>query len=74
MKKDGRKCETSESVLGDKKSVNLILAVEGKEMKQLIVEARSAKSQQEKLKVSKIELPLCKAKPQPGCPLGLSYW
>ena len=37
---------------------------------------RSAKSEQEKTKVLKIkkELPLCKTKSQPGCPLGLSHW
>ena len=44
VKKDGCKCETSDSVPSDKEPVNLILAVKGKEMKQLIVEAQSAKS------------------------------
>ena len=76
VKKDGRKCATSDSVSNIKEPVKVILATKGKEMKQLIIEDQSAKSEKAKIKApkKKNELPLCKTKSQPGCPLGLSHW
>ena len=52
------------------------MAAKGREMTQLVVEDKSAKSEHAKLKVPKFkkELPNQKPKLQPGCPLGLSSW
>ena len=76
VKKDGRKCATSDSVSSNKEPVKLILATKGEEIKQLIVEDKSAKSECANLKVPKVktELPKQEQKLQPGCPLGLSRW
>jgi hypothetical protein len=76
VKKDKRKHDVSDSISNNKEPVNLISATEGKEMKQVIVEARCAKSEQVKLKVlkAKEETLMCKTKSQPGCPLSLTSW
>ena len=76
MKKDNRKCDVSDSISNKKEPVKLTLATEDKEMKQVNAGARSAKSEQVKLKVpeAKEETLMCKTKSQPGCPLGLTSW
>lgn len=76
VKKDNRKSDVSDSILSNKELVNLILATNDKEMKQVTVEARCAKSEQVKLKVPKAkeQTPPCKIKSQPGCSLGLRSW
>ena len=73
VKKDGRKCATSDSVSSNKDPVKLTLAIKGKEMKQLVVEDQSAKSER-KVPKFKEELPRQKPKLQPGFPLSLSSW
>jgi hypothetical protein len=42
VKKNGRKCDISDSFSNKKQSVKLTLATEGKEMQKVIVEARVA--------------------------------
>ena len=72
IKKDGRKCATSDLILKDKEPIKVLtLATKDNEMSQ-----SSAKSKENKLKVHKVkqEFPLLQTKSQPGCPLGLSYW
>jgi hypothetical protein len=64
-------------ILKDKEPIKeLTLATKGKEVKQSIVKSQSAKSEEKKLKVHKVEqeLSLHQTKSQPGRPLGLSYW
>ncbi|PNT68503.1 hypothetical protein BRADI_3g41505v3, partial [Brachypodium distachyon] len=70
IKKDVRECVVSDSISNNKEPVKLTLATKGEEMKNHIAKSEITK------KVPKIkkELPLCKAKSQPGCPLGLSSW
>ena len=73
MKRDGRKCATSDLISNNKV---LTLATKGNETKQPIIESQSAKSEEKKLRVHKAkkELPLVKTESQPRCLLGLSYW
>ena len=54
----------------------LTLATKDKEVKQSIDKNQSAKSEEKRLRVHKVQnvLPLVETKSQPTCPLGLSYW
>mgnify|MGYP007017564297 FL=1 len=77
VKRDGRKCATSDLISNNKEPIKVLtLATKGKEVKQSIDKNQSAKSEEKKLRVHKAkkELPLVKTESQPRCPLGLSYW
>ena len=77
VKRDGRKCATSDLISNNKEPIKVLtLATKGNEMKQPIIESQSAKSEEKKLKVHKAkkEFPLVKTESQPRCPLGLSCW
>ena len=77
MKRDGRKCATSDLISNNKEPIKVLtLATKGKEVKQSIDKNQSANSKEKKLRVHKAqkELPLVETKSQPRCPLGLSYW
>ena len=77
VKKDGRKCATSDSVSSNKEPMKVLtLATTSNEIKQSIVKSQSVKSEEKKLRVHKVknELPLVKTESQLRCPLGLSYW
>ena len=76
VKRDGRKSATSDLISNEKEPIKVLtLATKGNETKQPIIERRSAKSEEKKLRVHKAkkELPLVKTESQPRCPLGLSY-
>ena len=77
VKRDGRKSATSDLISNEKEPINVLtLATKDNETNQPIIESRSAKSEEKKLRVhkDKKELPLVKTESQPRCPLGLSYW
>ena len=76
VKRDGRKCATSDLISNNKEPIKVLtLATKGKEVEQSIVKNKSAKFEENKLRVheAKKELPLVKTESQPRCPLGLSY-
>ena len=63
MKRDGRKCATSDLISNNKEPIKVLtLATKGNERKQPIIESQSAKSEEKKLRVhnAKKELPLVK--------------
>ena len=77
VKKDGRKCATSDFITNDKEPIKVLtLATKGKEEEQTNVQNQDAKSEQKKMRMHKArkELPLVEIESQPRCPLGLSYW
>ena len=77
VKRDGRKSATSDLISNEKEPINVLtLATKDNETKQPIIESRSAKSEEKKLRVHKAkkELPLVKTESQPRCLLSLSYW
>jgi len=72
VKKDGRKCATSDLFSNNKEPVKVLtLATKGNEVSQ-----SSAKSEGKKLRVHKAkkELALVETESQPRCPLGLAHW
>ena len=76
VKRDGRKCATSDLMSNNKEPIKVLtLATKGKEEKQSIDKNQSAKSKENKLRVHKAqkELPLVETKSQSRCSLGLSY-
>ena len=76
VKRDGRKCATSNLISNNKEPIKVLtLATKGKEVKQSIDKNHSAKSEEKKLRVHKAqkELPLVETKSQSRCSLGLSY-
>ena len=63
VKRDGRKCATSDLISNNKEPIKVLtLATKGNETKQPIIGSRSAKSEEKKLRVhkSKKELPSVK--------------
>ena len=77
VKRYGRKSAISDLISNEKEPINVLtLATKDNETKQPIIESRSAKSEEKKLRVHKAkkELPLVKTESQPRCPLDLSYW
>ena len=77
MKKDGRKCATSDFISNDKESIKVLtLATKGKEVEQTNLQNQDVKSEQKELRVHKVkkELPLLEKESQPRRPLGLLYW
>ena len=61
MKRDGRKCATSDLISNNKEPIKVLtLATKGKEVKQSIDQNQSPKSEEKKLRVHKAqkELPL----------------
>ena len=76
VKRDGRKCATSDLMTNNKEPIKVLtLATKGKEVKKSIDKNQSAKSEEKKLRVHKAqkEFPFVETKSQPRCPLGLSY-
>jgi hypothetical protein len=75
VKKDGRKCASSDLVSNEKEPIEMLtLATKGNEMKQSIAEIQSTKSEEKKLRVHKAkkELPLVETESHLRCPL--SFW
>ena len=77
VKRDGRKCATADLISSNKEPIKVLtMTTKGKEVKQSIDKNQSAKSEEKRLRVHKVqnELPLVETKSQPTCPLDLSYW
>ena len=72
MKRDGRKCATSDLISNNKEPIKVLtLGTKGNEMKQSTVESQNAKSEEKKFRMDKAkkELPLVKTESQTRCPL-----
>ena len=76
VKRDSCKDAILDSAPSNQKPAEKMLATKGKEVKRVTFKDPVVESRQTKLKVPKVsrELPVHKARSQPGCPLGLSYW
>jgi hypothetical protein len=76
VKRDGRKDVVLDSTPNNKKPAESMLATKGREVKRVTFKDPIVESERAKPKVSKVkkDLPLCKTKSQPGCPLGLTSW
>ena len=77
VKKDGRKCATSDFISNNKEPIKLLtLAPKGKGVEQTNVQNQDDKSEQKELRVHKVrkELSLLEQESQLRRPLGLSYW
>ena len=56
VKKDGRKCATSDLISNEKEPIKMLtLDTKGKEVKQSIDKNQSAKSEEKKLRVHKVK-------------------
>jgi hypothetical protein len=78
VKKDGRKAASLDLISNDKRPIKVLAtsAIDGKEVKQAIVDNQVAKSECGMLEVPKLnkEFPTPKSKSEPRCPLRLSSW